>query len=245
MAKNPLIVDLSHHNTVTSFGAIKDGGTIGIIHKATEGTTYVDPMYAPRRSAAQSAGLLWASYHFLKHGSIDAQMQNYIRTVNPYIGERMIIDYEDPACTLDDLRLAIKYLQANAPHTEITVYAGHLIKEQLGNTADPLLATTSLWIAQYTTAATPSWPKGTWKTYTLWQYTDSAPCTGIGASGKVDGNRFNGSDENAAKWFHPAAASDLPVPPAPPAPAEATVQVDIKAPEGVKVVFTVNGAVVS
>jgi GH25 family lysozyme M1 (1,4-beta-N-acetylmuramidase) len=34
---NPLVVDLSHHNDVADFGAVKAAGIAGIIHKATEG----------------------------------------------------------------------------------------------------------------------------------------------------------------------------------------------------------------
>jgi hypothetical protein len=33
---NPLVVDLSHHNDVADFGAVKAAGMAGIIHKATE-----------------------------------------------------------------------------------------------------------------------------------------------------------------------------------------------------------------
>jgi hypothetical protein len=35
VAINPLVVDLSHHNDVTDFGAVKAAGIAGIIHKAT------------------------------------------------------------------------------------------------------------------------------------------------------------------------------------------------------------------
>lgn len=233
---NPLIIDLSHHNTVTDFDAIRAGGTIGIIHKATEGTGYSDPEYWDRRAAAEDAGLLWASYHFLKHGDIEAQMQNFVAKVQPKPGERLVIDYEDDNCTLNDLHSSIDYLRKMAPDCEITVYSGHLIKDQLGNSKDAQLATTSLWLAQYTTGS-PSWPKGTWPTWTLWQYSDAERASGI--SGAVDANRFNGSVDNACLWFDPNYGGDEVVPE--PQPEADVVRIDITVPEGIAVVVCVNG----
>ncbi|MDQ3746468.1 MAG: glycoside hydrolase family 25 protein, partial [Acidobacteriota bacterium] len=51
-----VVIDLSHHNTVTSFQQVKDAGILGVIHKATEGTSFVDPRYTERRTAALAVG---------------------------------------------------------------------------------------------------------------------------------------------------------------------------------------------
>ena len=51
----PLVIDLSHHNTVTDFGKIAAAGIRGVIHKATEGVTFKDAEYGPRRQAAIGA----------------------------------------------------------------------------------------------------------------------------------------------------------------------------------------------
>lgn len=236
----PLIVDLSHHNEVYDFDDMRAAGCIGVIHKATEGKSYSDAEFWIRRDEAQEAGLEWASYHFLKHGDVDLQMQNFLNKVQPQIGERLVIDFEDEACTLDDLREAISILQDLAPLCELTVYSGHLLKEQLGGAHDSLLAQTSLWIAQYTTAAAPEWPKGTWPVWSLWQYTDCGSCPGV--KGPVDANRFNGSIDQAYLWFNPEYDSGTPpVPPTPPEPAADVVRIDISAPEGVSVAVFVNG----
>ena len=72
------------------------------------------------------------------------------------------------------------------------LYSGSLIKQQLGNNQDPILAQCFFWLAQYgPTAVVPK----NWPTWTLWQYTDgnvgpqphSVP--GIGA---CDRDKFNG-----------------------------------------------------
>lgn len=218
-------IDLSHWNTITgSFADIKAAGVIGVMHKASEGTTYVDPNYAPRMQQALAAGLRWGAYHFLKHGNVEAQMAYFLKAAHLGLGSRVAIDYEDAGCTLDDLRGAVTALRKLDPSMEITVYAGALLKEQLGKAVDPLLATTSLWLAQYT-AGTPSWPSGTWPSWSLWQYSDGnaggSPKGVTGVKAPVDCNTFNGSPENCAKWFGPTTA---PVPsptpePKPPAPA--------------------------
>lgn len=211
MANDLVIIDLSHHNTVTDFAAVKRAGVIGIIHKATEGTSFVDKTFATRRTQANAAGLKWASYHFLKHGNVDAQMTHYLGTAAPVRGERVVIDYEDEACTLDDLRAAVKRIRTLRPDVQIAIYAGHLIKQQLGNKRDELLATCSLWIAHYTSASSPSWPTATWPVWSLWQYSDGqaggSPKDVPGINAPHDCNAFNGSRTNCEKWMGPVSSA--------------------------------------
>jgi len=40
MALLNAVIDLSHHNTVTSFQQIKGNGIIGVIYKATQSTRF-------------------------------------------------------------------------------------------------------------------------------------------------------------------------------------------------------------
>lgn len=238
MSNDLVAIDISHWQPDPIDWGKVALSIVGVIFKATEGTSYVDPTYARRRADAEAAGLKVSSYHFLKHGKIGQQMSHYLATVDPVSGERMCIDYEDPACTLADLQEAVRYLQQTDLDLQITVYSGHLIKEQLGNKHDPLLATTSLWLAQY--SSSPSWPTGTWPTWSLWQYTDKAKVPGI--SGNVDGNRFNGSAEQCARWFGPATEVPAPGPTPPIAPSPDEVNISIFTPPGVPVSVWVNGA---
>lgn len=196
------IIDLSHWNTVTSFYSVRNSGVIGIIHKATEGTSYADPDYAPRMADALECGLLWGAYHFLKHASILEQMEHFVRTARLPPGSRACIDHEDSACRIDELREAVLTLHGLDETLQISVYSGHLIKEQLNDEYDPVLSKTSLWLAQYTTGEV-SWPTGTWKHWSLHQFTDTGSCPGI--EGACDLNRFNGSKQQAALWMGPAA----------------------------------------
>jgi lysozyme len=227
---NPLtIVDLSHHNPEPNWAKLKAGGVVGVILKATEGTTYIDPTFGRRREAAKAAGLAVASYHFLKPGNASGQMLHYLNVLEPQPGERVVIDYEATGLKLADLHEAVEALAGQPLNLQITVYSGHLIKEQLGDDKDVLLADfTSLWIAQY--GATVKWPMGTWPVWSLWQFTDKANVPGIGQP--VDGNRFNGPASAAYRWLAPA--TDLPPPAVRP-----LVEIDIRAPEGIDI--KVNG----
>lgn len=210
MAK-PSVVDISHWQTEPDFTKVKAGGVVGIILKATEGTGYVDPTFMAREEKARKAGLITSSYHFLKHGSIGAQMSHYMRTAAPPPGGRVVIDYEDAACTLDDLRAAVNELMPL--QVQITIYgANGFLGAQLGGKRDELLATCPLWVASYTTNSQPTTKDlaATWPVWSLWQYTDKATVSGFSAP--VDGNVFNGTDEQLVKWLSPAGSVPALVP---------------------------------
>lgn len=212
---NPLVIDLSHHNNPPEpdWARVKAGGTVGVILKATEALTYVDPTFGSRREAAKAAGLAVSSYHFLKHGNVRQQMLHYLDVVAPVRGERVVIDYEDTSLNLGDLREAVLALEAAGLDLQVTVYAGGLLKGQLGANRDDVLARTSLWIAHYTSAPAPAWPKATWPVWSLWQYTDRATVAGLDQP--VDGNRFNGPAGQLLKWLNPAVPVVVPPKPEP------------------------------
>jgi lysozyme len=198
-------IDISHWQEGVDLLEFAAAGGKAVILKATEGTTYVDATYEGRREEAEEAGLAVSTYHFLRPGNMEAQARHYLEVVDPDEGERMIADHEDPKVSLGDLVDFLKEIKLANPTVELTVYSGHLLKEQLGDRRDAWLAeNTSLWVAQYTTAAAPSWPSGTYPTWSLWQYTDKG--TVIGFDGPVDCNRFNGSDDQMLRWF----GSDVP-----------------------------------
>lgn len=224
------VVDLSHHNVEPDWHALRSGGVIGVILKATEGTSYSDPTYGARIYAAAEAGLCVSSYHFLHGGAIEDQMAYYLATAAPLPGERVCIDHESDA-TLDELKQAVAYIKNVRPDLQVTIYSGHVLKEQLGDACDAYLAAnTSLWLAEYCDDV-PTWPCNTWETVSLWQFTDRAEVDGC--TQPVDGNAWNGSDENLVKWFGPD-TSDV-------APVAGVVQVAITVPEGVQLVVTING----
>jgi lysozyme len=231
-------IDISHWQDFPDFEEVRSAGVIAMIHKATEGTGYTDPNRATNVSNAMQAGIECATYHWLSpDASPTAQMAHYLGVIDPVRGERVVIDYEEAGCTLDGLHEAVQALLDDPNDLQITVYSGHLLKEQLGNDRDDFLAAhTDLWLAQYTTG-TPTWPAGTYPQWALWQYSETGQVPGIDDS-YVDLNQFNGSDAQLLAWINPAS---MPQPSPPPQPSGEQVKVAIETPEGVPVRVRVNG----
>jgi len=202
MSDHPSCIDISHWQNFPDFEQVRAAGVVAMIHKATEGTSYVDPNRAINCINASKAGIAFCTYHWIKPGNPVAQMNFFLATIDPKPGERMVIDYEETGCTLDELKQAVQILLDDPRHLQITVYSGHLLKEQLGDDQDEFLAmNTDLWLAQYTEGE-PSWPDGTYGSWTLWQYSESGSVDGIDGTA-VDLNRFNGSDAELVKWISP------------------------------------------
>jgi lysozyme len=194
----PLVTDLSHHNQVTNMKAVYDAGIRGIIHKATEGTYYKDATYKARRQWALDNGLLWGAYHFCHSGPVEAQVNYFLDYADPDGTTLLALDFEENTKGTMSLAQAKQFLQLVRDKTgqKPKLYGGSLLKEKLGKTADPFLASHRLWMPQYGPKATL--PVG-WHTYWLWQYTGDgvgpAPHGVKGITGNaIDLNAFGGKD---------------------------------------------------
>jgi lysozyme len=231
-------IDISHWQGFPDFETVAQQGVVACIMKATEGTSYIDPNRSDNFIAATDAGIACCTYHWIKPGNPVDQMKFYLDTLDPVHGERVVIDYEENGCTLDELEDAVTYLLDDKRQLQITVYSGHLLKEQLNGDHNSLLADhTDLWLAQYTDGD-PSWSDGTYEKWTLWQYSESGVLDGIDDS-NVDLNRFNGSDVTLVQWISPSGGKPPPKPPKP--PANETADISITASDGVSVSVSVNG----
>jgi GH25 family lysozyme M1 (1,4-beta-N-acetylmuramidase) len=205
-----ICVDLSNYQKGFDFNAFKKGGGLGVICKATEGSSIQDKSYKTFRNNAEAAGLAFASYHFLRPGDMTAQANYFLNFAAPGQGERVVADYEDPNVDVADLKAFLQAIQKQRSDLQLTVYSGNTIEEALAGAPDTWLAdNSSLWTAQY--AGTPSpWESGTWTNWTLWQYTDCGSVPGFG--GAVDCNRFNGPDSQFLKWMGPVSETPTPSP---------------------------------
>ena len=232
MSEQPSCIDISHWQGFPDFTEVRKAGVVAMIHKATEGTSYIDPNRATNINRAMQAGIACCTYHWLSPGNAAEQMAHYAKTIDPVPGERMVIDYEEDGCTLSDLKEAVQALLDDPRGLQVTVYSGHLLKEQLGDKYDGYLAeTTDLWLAQYTSGE-PSWPDGTYPTWTLWQYSETGEIDGIDDA-HVDLNRFNGSDRELVDWINPAGRA--------PQPKSDQVSIDITVPDNVELKISING----
>lgn len=230
-----LVLDLSHHNDVTDFAAIKAAGIYAVIHKATEGSDYIDPTFQARRDAARAAGLLFGAYHFLRPGDMEQQAAFFLSVAydDDDVSTQFCADHEDSGVSLDDLKT---FLAAVRDETRLipALYSGNVIKEQLGSAADTELAQYPLWLAQYTEGlAPPTWPYATWPDWWLWQYTDQGSIAGV--SNAVDFDSFDGSPEQlAASWAQLV----------PSVPLVAPIDIAMRVPPGIPVRISINGTIV-
>lgn len=227
---NPIVVDISHHNATPDWQKLKAGGTLGVILKATEGASYVDPTFQRRWAAAKDNGLLRSAYHFLRPGNMDEQMSRFIDVVNPSASERLCIDYEDPEVPFSDLERAAKYLLDAGIQT--TVYGSNILVNACKGKTSAILSNTSLWQARYSSNE-PMVPS-IWPTWSLWQFTEKAKVSGI--NGAIDGNHWNGHPANLPAWFD----SSLALPPAEPKPEpDHALMIEMTVPAGIDIV--ING----
>lgn len=203
------IIDISHHNgSRLNFAKAKADGIIGVIHKASQGQGNVDPNYRTNRTKARAAGLLWGAYHFATGSDGVKQAVHFLDTVGDPTDTLLVLDFEPnpsgPSMSLEEARAFNTHVFEQTGSWP-GLYAGHYLKELLGTHADPVLAKSWLWIAQYgpTAVVPPNWP-----TWTMWQYTDGAvgpePHKVIGV-GRCDRDRFNGSEAQLRRLWGVAA----------------------------------------
>jgi len=244
MSDVPVCIDISHHQGYPDFDEVFAAGVLGIIHKVSEGTSFIDSARAENCANAKAADIAVATYHWLSPGSNPTeQMEFYLSLLDPVKGERVVIDYEQDGCTVAMLHDAVAVLLDYRHDLQITVYSGHLLKEQLGSGCDDFLREhTDLWLAEYQSDSTIddiSWPEGTYRDWTLHQYSETGEVTGINDA-YVDLDRFNGEAAQFLKWINPAGANP-PLSPDQPEPDASMVNVSITAPEHVQVRISVNG----
>lgn len=199
------VIDVSHYDNTPDWASVAASGIAAVIHKATQGTGYVDPTFAAARTAVPAAGLLWGAYHF---GTGDAQGSDqanfFLDTVKPDAHTLCAIDFEpDPSgtsMTLDHLFGWIETVQAATGRPPIVYGGNSLLFPLIGTSTHPTLVACPLWVAEYTSAAEPTGiPSQIWKSWTLWQYTESGTVSGINVA--VDRERYIGTlDELKTGW---------------------------------------------
>jgi lysozyme len=190
------VVDLSHHNGDVDLELAKAAGIIGIIHKATQGLGFTDPLYAIDRAKAHAAGLMWGAYHFGTGGDGVAQAEHFLEIGQLGAQELLVLDFEHnldgPSMALEEARAFVIHVHQHTGRWP-GLYAGHYLKELIGVAPDPILGQCWLWLAQYgPTAVVPP----AWRTWTLWQYTDGALGPGphqVDGIGRCNRDQFNGS----------------------------------------------------
>jgi len=179
---------------------------LGVIHKATQGPTFVDPQYNARRSLAIDAGLLWGAYHFGTSADAAKQVDHFLNTIKPEPTDLLVLDFEpNPAGSTMTLALAEQFITAVNEGTGRFpgLYSGQtFIQANVGTNRTTVLSNCFLWIARYSDqlpSIPPAWPR-----FTFWQYTDGIhgpEPREVPGIGPCDRTKFNGTLGNLKRLW--------------------------------------------
>jgi lysozyme len=199
-----VVVDLSHHNADVDFAQLASAGIAGVLHKATQGAGYADPLYASRQPQARAAGLLWGAYHFGDGSDPQTQAAHFLDSANAASGDLLALDVEqDTQGSSMTLAQAEAFVQAVFRRTGRWpgVYDGSYLKQLLGASTNSPLGNCWLWISEYAASPViaPLWPA-----WTLWQYTDGILGPGphsVAGVGACDRDMYNGDLAALKAWW--------------------------------------------
>jgi lysozyme len=199
------VIDVSHHNRIDNWTAVRQAGVVAVVHKATEGATFRDPAFTRRRVEVKATGLLWGSYHFSSGVDVAAQVDNYLAHASPEADELICLDYEESTAgadmTLGQAEAFVDLVERRLGRAPL-LYGGRLLRDTLAGKTAPLLSRCPLWYARF--ADEPAGVPSPWERWTFWQYTDGRAGPEpreVEGIGPVDRDLFNGSEtEFFARW---------------------------------------------
>lgn len=187
-----IVVDLSHHNHKPDFKRAKQSGMYGIVHKATQGTQYIDPTFSTRRGFIEDSGLKLGAYHFLSSSQPVQQAEHFLDTASQV--PLLVVDWETSNGRLPSVPVLSEFIRfIHSQGRSVGLYLGQADLIEHFEEFDEAINQCWLWVARY--GKMPEIPLGRWPTWTMWQWTDGMhnnpqPVSGFGY---CDRNRFNGN----------------------------------------------------
>jgi GH25 family lysozyme M1 (1,4-beta-N-acetylmuramidase) len=196
-------IDVSHYQGAIDWAQVSASGVRFAIAKATEGRTYVDPMYAANRAAATANGIVFGAYHFARPdrsaGDAVAEADHFVEAADPLPHDLVpVLDVERTGdlrpgrltrwilAWLDRVteRIGVRPMIYTSPH-------GWAVRTG-DTTAVAEAGYTVLWVAHWGVTA-PVVPAFDWggNGWTLWQYASDGSVPGVG--GHVDVDAFAGT----------------------------------------------------
>lgn len=188
-------IDVSHHNGSIDWAKVKASGIDFAFVKASQGKSFIDPMFFKNFSAAQNAGLLVGAYHFFDP-LIDpvAQANRFLDLLKPFSRPFMVaLDLEwakgggatEPWDALtaqqrnEKVNACLDAIQEPLRTKPFVYTCAPFHNEYLISLA---LGYYPLWLARYAKTL----PAG-WSNSHIWQYGEDGTCPGI--TGPVDLDR--------------------------------------------------------
>lgn len=141
-----------------------------VFHKATQGTTIVDPAYEQRRAVLRPQVPVWGAYHFwASNGAPEWQAADFLYVAQPLSGDVLTLDFEDdggPGWSdaqgmVNEANRFIATVRARAPINRLLVYCN---ESTLANYVERygLTGFDGLWVAHPGAPPPPPW--------LFWQY---------------------------------------------------------------------------
>lgn len=183
-------VDLSHHNKITDYKALNS--LAFVIHKATQGTSYLDTTYKDRMLKIST---FFGSYHFADGKDPIQEAEWYLKNANDKL---MVLDWEIEHA--DPVGWSIKFLDRVKSKTGRIPY-------WYSNDARAVKYADKIpypkWVARYgVNNGTPS-KEPAYANWTIWQYTSRGAIAGV--IGNVDLNYSKislNNNEMSDKIYH-------------------------------------------
>ncbi|WP_239396566.1 GH25 family lysozyme [Frankia sp. CiP3] len=199
----PNFSDISSNNEFFRADIYKAAGRDMIGIKATEGSSYVNPQWAPWTMAAHDQGLRVVHYHYagLSDSSVQAQMFLHVTQALYRPGDVFALDLEYPRMPSGRRKgFAIDFLGRLYGERWLYSFKSYLQDGNIGYIGYPL------WLANF---SAPSWndsllPAGYTRNQRIaWQYTDRAHTPGVGntASGGSDDSHYYGTTANRFEGY--------------------------------------------
>ncbi len=209
-----LAIDPYEGNTIDWDALATDKRIVAIIHRATIGDR-ADRKYVERRDEAKKRGYKWGAYHFGKPGDPIKQADFFLDTVKPTADDLIALDLESTNgskhMSFEDARVFIKRVKEKTGRYPL-IYANNEVSKAITEqyATDEVFSQTRLWYARFKRTVT-DFPKGTWQTYALWQFSSEQNCspanrsaclyTVPGTEYDMDVDVYNGTiDELRSKW---------------------------------------------
>ncbi len=219
-------IDISHWQGEIDWTQVAAAGKRFAFMKATEDVDYTDPTYGLNRARALAAGLLVGAYHYAQP---DATVGDAIAEADHFLSYAVlapgdlppVLDLEERNGLSDAaleawVRAYLERIQARTGVRGLIYTSPNFWNSYVGGSE--WFATNgyrSVWVAHWTTAPNPTVPAADWAGFgwTFWQYTSSGTVAGI--TGRVDLDRFAGTDLTPV-LIDPVEEEGESVPPPPP-----------------------------
>lgn len=173
-----ICIDVSHHQGMIDWPAVRGAGILIAMIKATEGTGFTDSMFEWNRREAENAGIAVIPYHFLRAGSPESQADHFGGVAAIELGSPFALDWEGAAsstATAADVETAGMILASIARRPPLG-YWGRPGSTPGAPTA--AMRTWPRWVPRYPKAGTGSWgavPKAARADPGDWWAPDDAP----------------------------------------------------------------------